>query len=175
MLSLWASHQNTCTISRTMPHTCIFWHFFGGGNFFGFLRGAWGYGKIDGNWGTAHHFPVMDFYWFSIVSMRVIDRWGVLSSLVVGVALPSALHHPRHSCPPFFVLGCISAVAGFLQSRFSSSLQALEERCHPMLESGNMASQRFCLRWNNHQSNLLSVFDQLLQVCLWNYYNSRNC
>lgn len=26
-----------------------------------------------------------------------------------------------------------------------------------------MSSQRFCLRWNNHQSNLLSVFDQLLQ------------
>ncbi|KAF5275595.1 hypothetical protein FQA39_LY06707 [Lamprigera yunnana] len=26
----------------------------------------------------------------------------------------------------------------------------------------NMSSQRFCLRWNNHQSNLLSVFDQLL-------------
>lgn len=26
----------------------------------------------------------------------------------------------------------------------------------------NMATQRFCLRWNNHQSNLLSVFDQLL-------------
>ncbi|XP_008478309.1 protein tramtrack, beta isoform-like, partial [Diaphorina citri] len=25
-----------------------------------------------------------------------------------------------------------------------------------------MTSQRFCLRWNNHQSNLLSVFDQLL-------------
>lgn len=25
-----------------------------------------------------------------------------------------------------------------------------------------MSSQRFCLRWNNHQSNLLSVFDQLL-------------
>ncbi|KAK9869511.1 hypothetical protein WA026_003264 [Henosepilachna vigintioctopunctata] len=25
-----------------------------------------------------------------------------------------------------------------------------------------MFSQRFCLRWNNHQSNLLSVFDQLL-------------
>lgn len=24
-------------------------------------------------------------------------------------------------------------------------------------------SQRFCLRWNNHQSNLLSVFEQLLQ------------
>lgn len=24
------------------------------------------------------------------------------------------------------------------------------------------SSQRFCLRWNNHQSNLLSVFDQLL-------------
>jgi len=23
-------------------------------------------------------------------------------------------------------------------------------------------SQRFCLRWNNHHSNLLSVFDQLL-------------
>lgn len=27
-----------------------------------------------------------------------------------------------------------------------------------------MASQRFCLRWNNHQSNLLSVFDQLLNA-----------
>ncbi|XP_017786472.1 PREDICTED: protein tramtrack, beta isoform-like isoform X2 [Nicrophorus vespilloides] len=26
----------------------------------------------------------------------------------------------------------------------------------------NMSCQRFCLRWNNHQSNLLSVFDQLL-------------
>ncbi|XP_066143890.1 protein jim lovell isoform X1 [Euwallacea fornicatus] len=26
----------------------------------------------------------------------------------------------------------------------------------------NMVTQRFCLRWNNHQSNLLSVFDQLL-------------
>ncbi|XP_019759951.1 protein tramtrack, alpha isoform isoform X2 [Dendroctonus ponderosae] len=26
----------------------------------------------------------------------------------------------------------------------------------------SMATQRFCLRWNNHQSNLLSVFDQLL-------------
>jgi len=30
--------------------------------------------------------------------------------------------------------------------------------------SGKMADQLFCLRWNNHQSNLLSVFDQLLQV-----------
>lgn len=27
-----------------------------------------------------------------------------------------------------------------------------------------MASQRFCLRWNNHQSNMLSVFDQLLHA-----------
>lgn len=27
-----------------------------------------------------------------------------------------------------------------------------------------MASQRFCLRWNNHQTNLLSVFDQLLHT-----------
>ncbi|XP_053671679.1 protein tramtrack, beta isoform-like [Anopheles nili] len=25
-----------------------------------------------------------------------------------------------------------------------------------------MSSQRFCLRWNNHQSNMISVFDQLL-------------
>lgn len=29
-------------------------------------------------------------------------------------------------------------------------------------QSSKMSSQRFCLRWNNHQSNLLSVFDQLL-------------
>ncbi|XP_062563562.1 protein tramtrack, beta isoform isoform X1 [Armigeres subalbatus] len=27
-----------------------------------------------------------------------------------------------------------------------------------------MSSQRFCLRWNNHQTNLLSVFDQLLHA-----------
>ena len=27
-----------------------------------------------------------------------------------------------------------------------------------------MDPQLFCLRWNNHQTNLLSVFDQLLQV-----------
>lgn len=30
--------------------------------------------------------------------------------------------------------------------------------------AAKMASQRFCLRWNNHQSNLLSVFDQLLHA-----------
>ncbi|XP_044753007.1 protein tramtrack, alpha isoform-like isoform X2 [Coccinella septempunctata] len=30
-------------------------------------------------------------------------------------------------------------------------------------QTSTMSSQRFCLRWNNHQSNLLSVFDQLLQ------------
>lgn len=29
-------------------------------------------------------------------------------------------------------------------------------------QTTTMSSQRFCLRWNNHQSNLLSVFDQLL-------------
>ena len=27
-----------------------------------------------------------------------------------------------------------------------------------------MDPQLFCLRWNNHQTNLLSVFDQLLQL-----------
>ncbi|XP_050352948.1 protein abrupt-like isoform X1 [Nymphalis io] len=27
-----------------------------------------------------------------------------------------------------------------------------------------MATQRFCLRWNNHQTNMLSVFDQLLHA-----------
>lgn len=27
-----------------------------------------------------------------------------------------------------------------------------------------MSSQRFCLRWNNHQTNMLSVFDQLLHA-----------
>ncbi|XP_067014014.2 broad-complex core protein isoforms 1/2/3/4/5 isoform X1 [Anabrus simplex] len=28
--------------------------------------------------------------------------------------------------------------------------------------TSTLSTQRFCLRWNNHQSNLLSVFDQLL-------------
>lgn len=32
----------------------------------------------------------------------------------------------------------------------------------PTTPNANMSYQRFCLRWNNHQSNLLSVFDQLL-------------
>lgn len=36
--------------------------------------------------------------------------------------------------------------------------QKLQQQKH------KMASQRFCLRWNNHQSNLLSVFDQLLHA-----------
>lgn len=26
-----------------------------------------------------------------------------------------------------------------------------------------MSPQQFCLRWNNHQSNIVSVFEQLLQ------------
>lgn len=30
------------------------------------------------------------------------------------------------------------------------------------MSQNNGQSQRFCLRWNNHQSNLLAVFDQLL-------------
>ncbi|XP_050548922.1 protein tramtrack, alpha isoform-like isoform X1 [Daktulosphaira vitifoliae] len=30
------------------------------------------------------------------------------------------------------------------------------------MSQNNSQSQRFCLRWNNHQSNLLAVFDQLL-------------
>lgn len=30
------------------------------------------------------------------------------------------------------------------------------------MSQNNGQSQRFCLRWNNHQSNLLTVFDQLL-------------
>lgn len=31
-----------------------------------------------------------------------------------------------------------------------------------LLQASKMSTQRFCLRWNNHQSNLLSVFEQLL-------------
>jgi len=33
-----------------------------------------------------------------------------------------------------------------------------------VLGSNKMDPQLYCLRWNNHQTNLLSVFDQLLQV-----------
>lgn len=29
--------------------------------------------------------------------------------------------------------------------------------------SGGMAGQHYCLRWNNYQSNMTSVFHQLLQ------------
>lgn len=47
------------------------------------------------------------------------------------------------------------------------SPQAYYQQQQPRLSSPptstpTMSSQRFCLRWNNHQSNLLSVFDQLL-------------
>lgn len=31
------------------------------------------------------------------------------------------------------------------------------------LPSGEMGSEHYCLRWNNHQSNLLGVFSQLLR------------
>ena len=30
--------------------------------------------------------------------------------------------------------------------------------------SGGMAGQHYCLRWNNYQSNMTSVFHQLLQT-----------
>ncbi|XP_022918793.1 protein tramtrack, alpha isoform isoform X2 [Onthophagus taurus] len=43
------------------------------------------------------------------------------------------------------------------QSQYQSNVQQVPNNPLP-----NMSSQRFCLRWNNHQSNLLSVFDQLL-------------
>lgn len=37
-------------------------------------------------------------------------------------------------------------------------------KTHKQTHTFKMASQRFCLRWNNHQTNLLSVFDQLLHA-----------
>ncbi|XP_023021107.1 tramtrack isoform X1 [Leptinotarsa decemlineata] len=41
--------------------------------------------------------------------------------------------------------------------------QAPFHQPEPAAAAPAMSSQRFCLRWNNHQSNLLSVFDQLFQ------------
>lgn len=38
-----------------------------------------------------------------------------------------------------------------------------DEEPPPEPEDKGAASQQFCLRWNNYQSNLTSVFDQLLQ------------
>lgn len=43
-----------------------------------------------------------------------------------------------------------------------SILQQYNQRASLQENDTKMSSQRFCLRWNNHQSNLLSVFDQLL-------------
>lgn len=50
------------------------------------------------------------------------------------------------------------------QNQYLSTL-GLASQTPPSSSSSStttMSSQRFCLRWNNHQSNLLSVFDQLL-------------
>lgn len=60
-----------------------------------------------------------------------------------------------------------SGTVNFQYHSQSSSSQNRHEQIPAETESSqsssNMSStQRFCLRWNNHQSNLLSVFDQLL-------------
>lgn len=49
------------------------------------------------------------------------------------------------------------------RSKVRRSKQTKRDKRRKLIQS-KMASQRFCLRWNNHQSNLLSVFDQLLHA-----------
>ena len=60
-------------------------------------------------------------------------------------------------------------------SRFVADIQSPWLKLKQRITSKNlfrkMDPQLYCLRWNNHQSNLLSVFDHLLQVILTSNIN----
>ncbi|KAH7961181.1 hypothetical protein HPB52_005186 [Rhipicephalus sanguineus] len=56
---------------------------------------------------------------------------------------------------------------GFLLDRATTNVSPVPENSLVPLErrgttSSKMGSQQFCLKWNNHQSNMLAVFEQLL-------------
>ncbi|KAJ4438177.1 hypothetical protein ANN_14116 [Periplaneta americana] len=62
-----------------------------------------------------------------------------------------------------------TSVVGWLQSQaaefYDCAISKLVKRYDKCLngEITDMGSEHYCLRWNNHQSNLLGVFSQLLQ------------
>ncbi|XP_062710087.1 protein bric-a-brac 1-like isoform X3 [Aedes albopictus] len=78
--------------------------------------------------------------------------------------MPSDTPPPMHSSPimdhsdrrpasvPSSSTTALSAASGFKREKFE-----------PTLKPTMTPNQQFCLRWNNYQTNLTSVFDQLLQ------------
>lgn len=83
---------------------------------------------------------------------------GQLTAPAHGTLAPGTKLHaaPNRRHPPGRIAANVANVAANIAAKRTSS----RSRATPAA----MASQRFCLRWNNHQSNLLSVFDQLLHA-----------
>ncbi|XP_058463983.1 protein bric-a-brac 1 [Malaya genurostris] len=81
--------------------------------------------------------------------------------------MPSDTPPPNHSSPTGLdssdrrPASVPSAIAGLASLGFKRG--SLLGKSEPILKPTMNQNQQFCLRWNNYQSNLTSVFDQLLQ------------
>ncbi|KAG7164104.1 bric-a-brac 2-like 5 [Homarus americanus] len=61
-------------------------------------------------------------------------------------------------------IDCQLECPGLATTPGPASLWATSPDLTSPVSASTMASQQFCLRWNNYQSNLMQVFDQLLQT-----------
>ncbi|XP_058832224.1 protein bric-a-brac 1-like [Topomyia yanbarensis] len=81
--------------------------------------------------------------------------------------MPSDTPPPHHSSPTGLdssdrrPASVPSAIAGLVGLGFRRG--NLLDKSEPILKPTMNQNQQFCLRWNNYQTNLTSVFDQLLQ------------
>uniref|UniRef100_A0A1B0APE1 BTB domain-containing protein n=1 Tax=Glossina palpalis gambiensis TaxID=67801 RepID=A0A1B0APE1_9MUSC len=76
---------------------------------------------------------------------------------------------PYSSCESLVVVKNLSLNEFVKSSRRCNNMKTLKHIFGNQLVDGkvepvtDMGSEHYCLRWNNHQSNLLGVFSQLLQ------------